>query len=107
MEFSFTQHAPQAEQEAVIVVARLKDPGAVGEQGSDDSREVEQGIPVGVVARQAAGFVGQDDPDVAKRDRSDQLVEAGTLAILAGVALVVVNDVDALPRPAEGESPVN
>ncbi len=107
IQFSFTQHAPQAEEEAIIVVARLKDPGAVGDQGPDHRREVEQGIPVGVVTRQTAGFVGQNDPDVAKGDRGDQFVEAGTLAILAGVALVVVNDVDALAGPAEGQCPVN
>jgi hypothetical protein len=107
VQFGFTQHAAQPKQQAVVVVARLKDPGTVGEQGSDHRREVKQGIPVGVVAREATGFVGQNDPDLAKRDRGNHLVEARTLAILTGVALVVVNDVDAFTRPAECQSTVN
>src|SRR4051812_7936884 len=103
MQFRLAEHAAQPEQEPVVVLARVVDPVGVADESADDRRQVEEGVPVGVVARQPTGLVGEDDADVPQGDRGDQLLEAPALPILAGLPLVRVDDVDLRRPPAQGE----
>jgi hypothetical protein len=66
MQLGLAQHPAQPEEEAVIGGARVIDALAVGDQSSAQCCKVEERVPIGVVSRQAAGFVGQDNPDMAE-----------------------------------------
>ena len=66
VQFGLAEDAPQAQHEAIIVAARVVDPLSVGDEHPDNSGQVKQGVPVGVVARQATGLVGQNEANPAE-----------------------------------------
>jgi hypothetical protein len=103
VQLRLAEQAAQAEEQPVVVGARVEDGLGVGQERAAHGRQVEQRVPGGVAAGQAAGLEGQDEADLVERDGADQLLEARALAILTGLPLVVVDEMDALARPAQGE----
>ena len=65
VQLGLTQDTPQAQQQAVVVLARVVHAIGVGDERADAAGQVQQRVPVDVVACQPAGLVGQDDADVA------------------------------------------
>src|SRR5262249_5986389 len=107
VERGLAEHAAHGEQQAVIVVARIIDAVTIGEEGAHERSEGEQAIPLGVVAGDAAGLVGEDEADLPERDGADQGLQAFPRAVLAGLAQVVVKDLDPLGGPAQGPGPLD
>ncbi len=64
IEFGF-RHGPfEPEQEPVVIQPRVVDALDVGDERAPERRQVEQMLPVGVVARQPRNLPAEDDPDV-------------------------------------------
>src|SRR5580658_2984744 len=77
VQFGFRHGALETEHEAVVEVARVVEAIGVGDQRSGQRAEVEQTVPVGIVARQARDFQTQDDADPAHGDFGSQMGAAG------------------------------
>ncbi len=103
MQFGLTEQLPKAEEQPIIVLARGVDPLRVRQEGADHGGQIEQRVPVRVVPGQATRFLGQNHADPAQRDRRDECLEAWSLAILAGLSEVGINDMETRGRPAEVE----
>jgi hypothetical protein len=72
------RHRPlQPEHQAVVEIGRVIHPVSVGDQSVGDRAQVQQLIPVGVVAGQPRHLDAQHDPDLAQADIGDQLLETG------------------------------
>ena len=77
-------------------------PISIADQGIGHATEVEQAIPVGIIARQTGDFQTQNHPDMTQGDFGGQLDKAGTLCRTgAGKAEILVDDDDLIARPAE------
>ncbi len=107
MEFGFTEHAAQPEQQAVIVTAGIEDAIRIGQQRSDEGGQVEQRVPICIVAREAACLVRQNNPNLPERDGGNEGLKAQALLVTAGVAEVVVDDVNLMGQPAERTRTLN
>ena len=69
------------------------DPVAVADQRIGNAAQIEQAIPVGIVARQARDFQSQHDADVAESHFRGHAGESGALRRSgAGQAQVFIND---------------
>ena len=80
----------------------------VGDQRSGERAEVEQTIPIGIVACQARDLETQDDADPAHGDFGGHMGEAGTAGGLgAGKPQIIIDDRDGGPRPSQAESLVD
>jgi hypothetical protein len=101
MQFGLTQQAPQPQQQPVVGRARVVEAVAIGQQRPPQRGEVQQRIPIRVIARQAANLIGEHQPHMAQRHLRHQLTESGALAILPGEAQVPIDDVDPFGRPAQ------
>ena len=108
MQFRFAHDAGQAEQQTVMIGTRVKQPLAIGDQHAEQRAQFQQLMPVAIVARQARGVEADDQAGMAEADLGDQLLEARTFGRAgAGLAEILVDDVDPLARPAPGFSPLN
>jgi hypothetical protein len=83
MEFGFTHGAFESQQEPIIKEPRVVNPVVVGDQGAKDGGQVEQMIPVTVIAGKSRDLVAEDDADMAQRDLRNQILKA--LAIVAAL----------------------
>jgi len=106
VELGLAEHSPQAKKQAIVVAARVVDCLGIRDQRADERGEVEQFIPIGIVAREPARLVGEDDPDVTERDVGHQFLEPLALAVAPRVAQVGVDHMDALWDPAQGLGPL-
>ena len=59
VQLGLTQDTPQAQQQAVVVLARVVHAIGVGDERADAAGQVQQRVPVDVVACQPAGLVGR------------------------------------------------
>jgi len=75
VQLRLAHHAPQPEQEAVVVVGGVVDAVRVGAERAPQRAQVQKRVPVGVVARQPTRFVGEDYADVAQRHLARELPE--------------------------------
>ena len=92
----------QPEQELVVAVVGIVHAGLVQDEGVGDGGDLQQLVPVGVVAAQTRDFQAQHEADFPGGDTRHEIAEAATVgAVRAGLALVVVNGADALIGPAE------
>jgi site-specific DNA recombinase len=101
VELGLAEHAPQPEQQPVVVGARIVDAIGIGDERPHDRGQIEQGVPIGVAPGEPAGLIAEDDPDMAEGDLGYHLLEARALAVLAGLAEVGVDHVDALRNPPQ------
>jgi hypothetical protein len=98
----FGHRALEPEQEPVVEIGRVIEPVLVADQRAGQRADLEQPVPVGVVARQAGDLEAEHDPGLAEPDVGDQPLEPLTAAgACAGLALVGVDHDDLLGRPAE------
>ena len=105
MQFGRIQRAFQAEDQPVVRVAWVVEAVLVGDERLEHGAQLDDAVPVAVEARQARHLGHQDQADFAQADGRDQALEAGALgAAGAGQAQVVVNDLDAGLRPAQGRA---
>jgi hypothetical protein len=65
--------------------------------------DLEQAVPVGVVARQPGNFQAEHHADLAQADGGDQLLEALAVAFSARMPEVAVDDHDLFECPAESD----
>jgi hypothetical protein len=106
VEFGFRHRPLQAEQEPVVEVARVIQAVLVENEGAGQCADLQQPVPVGVVAGQPGDLQAEHDPGPAHGHLGDEALE--TIAIGgggAGLALVGVNDHDLLGGPAQRDGP--
>ena len=79
----------------------------VADQRGGQGADLQQPVPVGVVAGQSGHLQAEHDPGPAHADLGDQTLEAFPVRGRGpGVALVAVDDDDLLGRPAQGDGPL-
>ena len=99
----FAHRALEAEQEPVIKARRIVDAVFVEDQGVGKGADLQQTLPVSIVARQAGDFQTHHDPGASHADVADQTLEAlAPGRRRAGFSLIGVDDDDLLVAPAEG-----
>ena len=103
MPFSLPEQPPHAESQPISILARVVAPRRIRHAGADHRGPIESRLPVRVVPGQATRVIRQNDADPAQRDRRDECLEAGALAVLTRLAEVGIHDMDRRGRPAEVE----
>ena len=76
-QFRLTHGSFEPEQEPVVGLARVVHAFVVDDQRVHQTAQIEQLIPVAIVARQARHFDGEDRADAAQPYLGHQLLEAG------------------------------
>jgi hypothetical protein len=108
MQLRLAHDAGQAQEQAVVVGAGIVEPLAIGDEHPEQGAQLEQLMPVAVVAREPGGIQADDQAGVAEPDLGDELLEAGPFgAARARFAEILVDDVDPLARPAEPDGTVD
>jgi hypothetical protein len=102
------RHRPlQSEHEAIVEIGRVIHPVSVGDQRVGDRTQVQQLIPVGVVAGQPRHLDAQHDPDLPQADIGDQLLEPGpTGGLRPRAAQIGVDHHDLMGRPTQHHRPL-
>src|SRR4051794_26346059 len=108
MQLRLAQDAGQAQEPAVVVGARIVEPLAIGDEHPEQGAQLEQLMPVAVIAREPGGIQADDQAGIAEPDLGNELLEAGSFgAARARFAEILVDDVDPLARPAEPDGAVD
>jgi hypothetical protein len=92
------------EHQAVVEGARVVEAVLVADQGAGHGADLQELVPVGVVAGQPGALQAEHDPGPARRHLGDHLLEpfpAGGRG--AGLTLVDVDHGDLVRRPAQGD----
>src|ERR1700751_5525688 len=79
MEFSLRHGALESEYQPIIKHAGMIDTIGIADERIGGAAEVEQSIPIGVVARHSRDFQPKHNAHVSKGDLSGHVSEAGTL----------------------------
>src|SRR5689334_8410989 len=102
VQFGFAHGALEAEQQAVIEHGGMIDAVSVANERVSEAAEIEQTVPIGVVAREAGHLETEHDTNVSERDLGSETGEAAALNDAgAGQAEVFVDHDDLLCRPAK------
>ena len=102
VQLGLAHDALETQEETVVEVGRVVEPIVVAQEGAEQAAGAHQGDPVGVGAGQAAGVLAQKDADMIESEfREDVLEAVATLDRLPGAPLVGIDDLDAIPRPAQ------
>jgi hypothetical protein len=107
VQLGLTHRAFEAEQQPVVELAGVVDAVGVGDQGVDHAAQVQQPIPVAVVASQARGLHPEHDADPPKAYLGDQPLEARPRGPGTAHAKVVVDHHDLLAGPAKLGRPLH
>ena len=108
MQLGFAHDPRQAEQQPVVIGARIVEALAVGEDHAKQRAQFEELVPIAVVARQSGGIQAEHEAGVAEPDLGDQPLETVPLGTLRPrLAEILVDDVNALARPAEADGAVD
>ena len=95
MQFGLAHGALEPEQQPVVEVGRVIEPVLVADQRARHGADLQQPVPVGVVAGQPGDLQAQHDPGAAHADLGDQTLEAFPVGGRgAGLALVGVDGDD-------------
>ena len=106
VELGLAHRALQPQHQAIVEHARVIDAILVGQQRAGQPTQVEQPVPISIVACQARDLKPQDDPDVAEGDLGGQVGEADALDDAAGGATkIFVDHLHLRRRPAERVGP--
>jgi hypothetical protein len=108
MQLRLTHDAGQAQQQAVMVGARIVKPLAIRNEHAKYRTQLEKLMPVPVIAGQARSVEAHHKTGVAKADLGNELLE--TMAVHAastGFAQILVNHLDALGRPAQSDGAID
>ncbi len=106
VQLGFAHRAFEAEHEAVVEVGRVVEPVAVADEGVGHPAQVQQSIPVGVVAGQAGDFQAQHDAHMAQGDIGGEAGETTPGGHpRPRQAEVLVDHDDRLPCPAQLDRP--
>ena len=102
-------HDPgEPEQEPVVVVGRVVQPVLIGQQGAEQGAQLQQLVPVLARAGQPAHLQAEDQPDVVEADFGEQPLKAeSALGRGPALALILVDDENAIGRPTEFDGPVD
>src|SRR5574341_1186888 len=100
MKPGFTQGALQAEHQAIVEQRRMVEAVAVSDQGVGHAAQIQQTIPVCIVARQPRDFQAEHNPDPSQSDFTDHAREAGAVGGAgAGEAEVFIDHSDLVSGP--------
>ena len=106
MQLSLAHGALETEQQSIVEHRGMIDAVGIADEGVSEAAEIEQAIPVGIVAGEAGDLETEHDPDMSKRDVRREPREAAALDDAgAGQAEIFVDDDDLLRRPAERSRP--
>jgi hypothetical protein len=107
VQFGLAQGALQPQQKAVVEVGGVVQPVGVSQQDAQAGAQSQEAVPGGAAAGQAAHLQAEDQADVVEGDLGQQALEAqATLDGLAAAPQVVVDNQDAVARPAQGTGAV-
>src|SRR5437868_15536502 len=102
MKLSLAHGALEAEQETIIVVSRIIDAFFINDEGVSQSTNLQEMIPVATGASQARDFQAQDGTTMLEPNFSNQgLKPIATNRRGTRVALILINDLDALSGPSQ------
>ena len=108
VQLRLTHDPRQPKQKPIMVSARIVQPLAVSDEHVKDRAQLQQLVPVVVVAGQARGVQAQHQAGLAQTDLGDQALEAVPLdAGRSRLAKVVIDHRDAFPRPTQRRGPVD
>jgi hypothetical protein len=66
---------------------------AVGDEGPEDRTDLQQLIPIAIVAGQAGGIVTEDQASASQTNLGEQILEAATRkGVGCGFAQILIND---------------
>ena len=102
-------HDPrEPEQEPVVVIGRVVQPILVGEQDAEHRTQFDELMPVLARAGQPAHLQAEDQPDVVETDFGEQPLKAQSpLGRGPALALILVDDENAVRRPTEFDGPID
>jgi len=98
MQLGLTHRALETKQQSIVEHRRMIDTVGIGDQRVSDAAEIEQAIPIGIVAGEAGDLESENNPDVAKCDlrgeprKTTPLVDTGS-----GNTEVFIDDDHLLP----------
>ena len=102
VQFCFRHDALQPEHQAIVKKRRMIDAVAIADQRVGHAAEIEQAIPVGIIAGQAGDFQSEHDAHAAESDFRGEACEAGALGPSGtGKAQVFVDDGHLFLSPAQ------
>jgi len=102
MQLSFGHGAFEPQYQTIVEPARVIDAVGIADQGIGHATEIEQAVPVGVVAGQAGDLEAEHDADPAQGHLGGHAGEAVAVGgASAGDAEIVVNHSDLLACPAQ------
>ena len=106
MQLGLAHGALEAKQQSIVEHGRVINAVGIADERVGEAAEIEQAIPVGIVAGEAEDLETEHDPDMSKRDVRREPREAAALDDAgAGQAEIFVDDDDPLRRPAERSRP--
>ena len=102
VKFSLAHDPGQAEQQTVMIGARIVDALAIGDQHAEQRAQFQELMPIVVVACQPRGIQTQHQPRLPEADLGDQPLEAAAaVARCRGLPEIVINDLNPFLGPAE------
>src|SRR3974377_756556 len=108
MQFRLAHRALEPAREAVVEQGRVIDTIAIADQRVSEAAEIDETVPIGIVACEARSFEAEHDAHMSERDFSREPREATAFDEAgAGQAEVFIDDNDLLRRPAERGGPAD
>ena len=106
VQFGFTHCSFESQQQPVIVMRRIIEAILIEDQRVGKRTDLQKPVPVGTVTSEARNFQPHDDPRLAQSDFGNEPLKAFPFAGgLAALPLIVVDDNDAIFRPAQRYGP--
>ena len=102
MQFGLAHGALEAQEEPVIVLTRIVDAVLIDDEGVGEGANLDEAVPVAVVAREPGDLQAQDGASLTQAHRGHEVLEAvAARSRNTGVCLILVDDADLLGRPAQ------
>ena len=108
MEFGLTHSAFQSEDEAVIEEGGVIETIAVADQSVSDATQIEEAIPIGIIAGEAGNLEAEDYADPTESNFGSETGEAGAVGeASAGKTEILIDEDHLVGCPAEILSALN